>query len=96
MQELFTNEFLGTIAGAVAATTLVVELIKDFKPVKRCPTRWLVVIVAEIIIILTAWVNGQLAWNKLLICILNGLLVASAAMTGWHVTKIGKGNTKKE
>ncbi|MEL7565349.1 MAG: hypothetical protein AAGU27_10735 [Dehalobacterium sp.] len=95
MQELFTNEFLGTITGAAAATALVVELIKDFKPVKRCPTRWLVVAVAETIIILTAWFNDQLAWNKILLYILNGLLVASVAMTGWHVTKIGKGNTKK-
>lgn len=96
MQESFTNEFLNTIAGAAAATTLVVELIKDFKLVKCCPTRWLAVAVAESIIILTAWFNGQLAWNKLLPYILNGLLVASAAMAGWHVTKIGKGNTKKE
>ncbi|ATW28180.1 hypothetical protein [Candidatus Formimonas warabiya] len=96
MQEPFTNEFLGTIAGAAAATTLIVELIKDLKPVKRCPTRWIVIAVAETITILTTWLNGQFAWNKLLPCFLNGLVVASTAMAGWHVTQIGKSTTKKE
>ncbi|OAT85558.1 hypothetical protein [Desulfotomaculum copahuensis] len=47
MQDLFTYASLGTLAGAVAATVLVVDFIKELGFLKRFSTRSLVVLVAE-------------------------------------------------
>ena len=87
MHEPFTYASLGTIAGAATATALVVELIKDINPLKRWPTRWLVVAVSVTITLLGALSNGLLRWDNLLLYFLNGLLVASTAMSGWHLTR---------
>ncbi len=99
MQEPFTYVFLGTIAGSAAATALIVETVKALKLFKRFRTRWLAVIVAEVVTILTVWFNGQFVWGNLFLHLLNGLLAASVAMAGRHVTKnkmiIDESNTEE-
>lgn len=87
MQEFFNYSSLGTIAGGATATALVVELLKDLHPLKNWPTRWLAVAVAETITLLSAWSNSLIQWDNLLLHLLNGLLVASTAISGWHLAR---------
>jgi len=44
--DLFTHDSLGSLTGAVTATVLVVQFLKDLEPFKRLPTRWLALAVA--------------------------------------------------
>lgn len=77
MQNLFTYAPLGTLAGAIAATVLVVNLIKKVGPLKRLSTRCLVVVVAEGIVFFTNLAAGSLTIINVPLCILNGLLLAA-------------------
>lgn len=54
MSDLFTYTSLGTLTGAVTATVLVVEFLKELGPLKRLPTRWLALAVAEGIVVVTS------------------------------------------
>ncbi|KKM11591.1 hypothetical protein SY88_07805 [Clostridiales bacterium PH28_bin88] len=47
----------------------------------------MVVAVAETITLLAALSNGLLQWDNLLLYFLNGFLVASTAMSGWHLAR---------
>ncbi|HBC94856.1 MAG TPA: hypothetical protein DCZ10_18640 [Pelotomaculum sp.] len=85
MQDLFTYATLGTLAGAVAATVLVVDSIKGFGFLKRFSTRCLVVVVAEGIVFLADIAAGSFRIKNVPLCILNGLLVAASAMGSWQV-----------
>ncbi len=85
MQDLFTYASLGTLAGAVAATVLVVDSIKKFGFLKRFSTRCLVVVVAEGIVFLTDIATGGFTVKNVPLYVLNGLLVAASAMGSWQV-----------
>lgn len=85
MQNLFTYASLGTLAGAVAATVLVVIFAKGVGPLKRLSTRCLVVLVAEGIVFLTNVAAGNLTIMNVPLCIINGLLVAASAMGSWQI-----------
>lgn len=99
MHEPFTYVFLGTIAGSAAATALIVEIIKDIKLLKHFRIRWLAIIVAEAVTILTVVFNEQFVWNNLFLHLLNGLLAASVAMAGRQITEnkmlINKGKNRE-
>jgi len=85
MQDLFTYASLGTLAGAVAATVLVVDSIKELGFLKRFSTRCLVVVVAEGIVFLADIAAGSFTVKNVPLCVLNGLLVAASAMGSWQV-----------
>ncbi|AYO31613.1 hypothetical protein D2962_14280 [Biomaibacter acetigenes] len=72
--------YLGTSTGAVTATVLVVEFIKEIKYFKLLPTRWLVFIVAETIVISTSVAKGEFTVINLPLYLLNGLLITTSAM----------------
>lgn len=84
MQNLFTYANLGTLAGAVAATVLLVNFIKEVGPFKRLSTRCLAVIIAEGVVFLTNLAAGSLTIMNVPLCIINGLLVAATAMGSWE------------
>jgi hypothetical protein len=73
------------LSGAVTATVLVVEFIKEIKCLKALPTRWLVFIVAEIIVIFTSIAKGELIVVNLPLYFLNGLLITTSAMGSWQI-----------
>jgi hypothetical protein len=80
MEDQFTYAYLGTSTGAVTATVLVVEFIKEIKYFKLLPTRWLVFIVAETIVISTSVAKGEFTVINLPLYLLNGLLITTSAM----------------
>lgn len=85
MQDLFTYASLGTLGGAVAATVLTVDSIKEIAFLKRFSTRCLVVLVAEGIVFLADIAAGTFTVKNIPLCLLNGLLVAASAMGSWQV-----------
>ncbi|MDI6707260.1 MAG: hypothetical protein QME73_13575, partial [Bacillota bacterium] len=85
VQELFTYVSLGTLSGAVTATMLVVQFLKEIGPLKRFPTRWLVFGVAQGIVLAANVSTGNFSVINIPICFLNGLLVAFSALGSWHV-----------
>jgi len=85
MQDFFTYTSLGTLTGAITATVLVVEFIKQFKFFKLLHTRWLVWAVAELIVLFAGVASGSFAVRNIPLYFLNGLLVAACAMGSWQV-----------
>jgi hypothetical protein len=85
MQDLFTYASLGTLTGAVAATVLLVDSIKEIGFLKRFSTRYLIVLVAESIVFLADIAAGNFTVRDIPLCIINGLLVAASAMGSWQV-----------
>lgn len=93
-QTPFTWAYLATIAGATAATLLIVQFLK--LPLDRAfgniPTRLVAYVIALIIMLVaTAFTTGLTAENALL-AVVNAFVVALAAMGGYEVTfaKAGK------
>jgi hypothetical protein len=64
---------------------LVVEFIKEIKCFKLLPTRWLVFIVAETIVIFTSAAKGDFTVMNLPLYFLNGLLITTSAMGSWQI-----------
>ncbi len=84
MENLFTYASLGTLAGAVAATVLVVDSIKELGFLKRFSTRCVVVVVAEGIVFLADIAAGKFTVKNIPLYVLNGLLVAASAMGSYQ------------
>lgn len=85
MIEFFTYTSLGTLTGAITATVLVVEFLKEFKVFALMSTRCLVLAVAEIIMFIAGIAGGSFAFKDLPIYFLDGLMVAALAMGSWQV-----------
>lgn len=85
LREQFTYFSLGTLTGAVTATVLVMEFIKEIKFFKPLPTRWLVFIISEMIVIFTSIARGEFKIINLPLYFLNGLLITTSAMGSWRV-----------
>lgn len=82
------------MTGAVTATVLVVESIKEIKYFKLLPTRWLVFIVAEAIVVFTSVAKGEFTVINLPLYLLNGLLITTSAMGSWQIISDSLGNVK--
>lgn len=79
----FTWTQLGTSAGAVAATMLIVQFTKEINPFKRMHTRLWAYIVATVLLFVATIINGisssTLTVSGILMCPLNALMVAMTA-----------------
>jgi len=94
MREQFTYISLGSLTGAVTATILVVEFIKEIKYFKPLPTKWLVFMISEVIVIFTSIARGEFRVINLPLYFLNGLLVTTSAMGSWRVINDSMGSIK--
>lgn len=84
MQNFFDYHYLGTLAGTTTATILIIEFIKDMRLIKKIPTRWLVLIIALILVITVSAITGQFVLRNIPLYIINSLLVTSLAIGSWH------------
>ena len=84
MKEFFDYKTIGTLAGSVAVTMLIVEFIKDLKPFRNIRTKLLVFIIGFILIILTSTLQGDFSIYNLPLYIINSFLVATTAIGSWH------------
>ncbi|MCG1011912.1 hypothetical protein JT739_04775 [Tepidanaerobacter sp. GT38] len=94
MKDQFTYISLGTLTGAVTATILVVEFIKEIKYFKPLPTKWLVFMISVVIVIFTSIARGEFRVINLPLYFLNGLLVTTSAMGSWRVINDSMGSIK--
>ena len=83
----WTWAYLATIAGATAATLLIVQFLKvPLDKVWKIPTRLFVYLIALVIMtVATAYTSGLTA-NTFLLCILNAFIVALAAYGSYELT----------
>lgn len=92
--ENFTWELLATMAGATAATTLVVQFLKlPFDKVWKIPTRIVVYVIAAAIMLGVMIATAvQFTFANVALTLLNAVVVALAAMGTYEVTfkKLGK------
>ena len=82
---LYTWAYLGTNAGAMAATLMIVQLIKaPLDKVWKIPTRLVVYVVALVIMILSSAFTTGLAWEGVILTALNAAVVALAAIGAYE------------
>lgn len=89
--EPFSWAYLATIAGAAAATLLIVQFAKaPLDKVWKIPTRWLVYLVAlGILLLATAFTEG-LSWQRLPLVMLNAFLASLSAYGSYEITFAGR------
>ena len=87
-QSLFSWGELGTLAGATAATLLIVQFAKlPLDKIWKIPTRLLVLVVAFIILLCAQIFTAGLSPESLPLIVLNSFLVAAAAMGAYEVAQ---------
>lgn len=101
--EPFTWQQLATIAGATAATLLIVQLLKlPIDKIWKLPTRIVVYVISLIILLLAQAFTTGLTINSALLTAINAVIVALAAMGAYEVTfrkldmKIPEGDEESE
>ena len=87
MQEFFTWAMLGTYAGAVLATTLITQLLKEW--LKSIPTRIVSYVIALVVLLAAAAFNNALTLADGALCLFNAVIVSLAA-NGWYEAVAGK------
>ena len=91
--EPFTWQYIATIAGATAATLLIVQLLKlPLDKVWKIPTRIWVYIIALALMIAAAGFTTGLDVQTALITAVNAVIVALAAMGAYEMTYNRHGN----
>ena|SRR5579875_3347421 len=79
----FSVASIHTIAGQCLAVLLIVQFMKNLPRIKAVPTQLLAFVVGECIVFLTSALPSSILEGAILF--LNGLLVTSSAVGGWHL-----------
>lgn len=91
LTEFLTWEFLSTMAGAVAATGIVTQFVKNIVP-NTIPTRAVSYVTALVVILAAAFFTGTLTPSSGVLALFNAIVVSLAANGGYDaiVPKISK------
>lgn len=85
--EPFTWAYLASIAGATAATLLIVQFLKvPLDKVWKIPTRLFVYVIALLIMIIATVFTGGLTIETALLAVVNAFIVALTAYGSYEVT----------
>ena len=85
-----TDHFFGwsdliTYGGAVMAVLIITEFTKDLPGIRRIPTRLWAYLIALVLLVLAAvFTAEELRAEDVLLCFVNGVLVAMAAVGSYH------------
>lgn len=83
----WTWAYLATIAGATAATLLIVQFLKvPLDKVWKIPTRLFVYLIALIILVIATAYTSGITMNTFLLSVLNAFIVALAAYGSYELT----------
>ena len=77
--QFFSWAMLATYAGAVLATTLLVQLTKGVGFLDRIPTRIYSYFIALVLLIAAAYFTGNLTWSQAALCLVNAAVVSLAS-----------------
>jgi hypothetical protein len=87
MNEYLTLEYLGTFAGVTAVTTLIVQFLKlQADRIWKIPTRYIVYLIALILLLVVQAFQGSLTFEKIFLNILNAILVSMASMGTYDIS----------
>ena len=87
MSEYLTWEFLGTMVGAVAATTLITQFLKlPLDKVWKLPTRFVVYLIALMILFAVELFTGKVTMEGSILIILNAIVITMASMGAYEAT----------
>ena len=86
-ENFFTWEYLTTYAGAVLAVTVIVQFTKELRYIKDIPTRvWAYLVAVVLLLLSTFFTVRPITPAVILLCIINAVLVAMAAVGGYDIT----------
>lgn len=94
IQEFFTWNVLGTMAGATAATMVFTQLLKGIAIFDKLPTRIFSYLVALVVLVAANVFMGQVTVGGIALCAINAAVVALAAQGGFEMISSGV-STKK-
>ena len=84
-EHFFTWGDLITYGGAVMAVLIITEFTKDLPGIRRVPTRLWAYLVALVLLIPAAvFTADAICAEDILLCLINGVLVAMAAVGSFH------------
>ena len=87
MSQYFSWTYLASIAGATAATLLIVQYTKaGLDRLVKIPTRAYVYVVALGLVVLAEAFTSGIAWRDLPLLMLNALIVATASYGSYELT----------
>lgn len=87
LADAYTWQYLGTLAGATAATLLIVQYTKvQLDKVWKIPTKLYVYLIAAAIMLLANGFNGGLTVESALMACMNAVLVSTSAYGTYEVT----------
>ncbi len=87
MNEFFTWPILGTYAGAVLATTLITQLLKEVPLFDKLPTRIFAYFVAALILLGATFYSGELDIAGAVLALINAAVVALASNGAFDAVK---------
>lgn len=80
-------EFLGTMAGIVTVTTLLTQFLKlPLDKVWKIPTRYIVFVIALILLFAVEYVKGSLTIDRSIMILLNAVVVTMASLGTYETT----------
>ena len=88
MNDFFSWAMLATYSGAVLATGLITQFIKNFNGISKLPTQLLSYLVAFIVLILATWFTDALTVESAVMCILNAVVVAFASNGAYEAVSV--------
>ena len=80
--DFLTLEVIATYMGSIISVFLLTEVLKDLPIIKKIPTKYFVIIVSFIHLLIISLVNGTFSISSLYLLILNSIVIALAAMGG--------------
>lgn len=96
IENFFTWEVLATIAGATAATALLVELVKPLiDKLIHIPTQILSYLIALVILLASYFFTNQLTLSSGVLLCINAVIVSLASNGGFDFVKRLCNNTQK-
>ena len=87
-EQFFTWGDLVTYGGAVMAVLIITEFTKDLPGIRRIPTRLWAYLIALVLLVLAAvFTADELRAEDILLCFVNGVIVAMAAVGSYHAVQ---------
>ena len=87
IENFMTWDFLGTMSGAVAATTLIVQFLKiPLDKVWKIHTRYVVYFIAFFLLFFVEYFTGHITMERTILIMLNAIIVTMASMGTYEVT----------
>ena len=79
---------LATYGGAVMTVLIITEFTKELPGIRRIPTRlWAYLVALVLLIAGTVFTADDLRAEDVLLCLINGVIVAMAAVGSYHVVQ---------